>query len=338
MKETTYSELFFQLKKLPAYFGFFLLVFLGICSVSVQAAPLEELLALAKKVHAASIKESYYGEIQYFRMGRPSRNMDFVHLAQGNYTHEMIRGHYQGQVELIRKDESVSFYATRSTGEAKKVQLLNQGSLQALTEAQIKNIAQHYELQRIKKPVLVAGRQTELIIFRPVYQDRYEYRVWIDKQTGILMGASRRNEKNEVVESFYFTRFVTGKNTQKQLSDFYRVSSRYWENSKEEQLKQVPIFSYWHFEYLPAGFMEVESLRRRISEYFDADQWVFSDGINTVSIFFKPSAKPFKKEVFSEIRGATTVVIRQLPGYEVVIIGEVPVSTAIKIAENIKGQ
>ena len=295
----------------------------------------EDLTYWLKKVQQASLSKSYYGDIQYFRAGRSIRQMTMVHMAEQNYAHEMIRGQYEGQVELVKRETDLSLYAVDQSGEVRNVRLLSYAGPNKLSADQIENIARYYQAKSAGVAV-VAGRKTDLIIFQPVHNDRYEYRAWIDRQTGILMGASRRNEKGEVVESFYFTRFVSGAKTKEQLADFYRVTSKEREKNTAPLANSEDVRRQWDFVYLPEGFFEIKTQKRQKTAGSMVDQWFFSDGINTLSVFFKPINKAGNAEVYSEQRGAGSVAIRQDMGFEIVVIGEVPIASALKVVNAIR--
>jgi sigma-E factor negative regulatory protein RseB len=54
-------------------------------------------------------------------------------------------------------------------------------------------------------------------------------------------------------------------------------------------------------------------------------QWVFSDGLASVSIFAEPLDRPRQEASLS--MGATQTLTRQFDGYSITVMGEVPVAT-----------
>lgn len=312
----------------------FLLLSIGFSS-SVLAQ--EDLVGWMKRIQQASASQSYYGEIQYYRSGQPIRMLEFAHLGKENYSHELLRGPYQGLVELIRSDSGVTVYTINQKHDVKTTRLLNTPSLQWLSDSQAHVVAKNYRLEK-GGTATVAGRKTQLIILKPVLNDRHEYRAWIDIETGIVMGSSRRNELDEIVESFYFVRFKTAQDTQEQLSAYYDVMSRQQgreDSAAKEKEGNQPVGQQLTFSYLPEGFSEIEELRRQIAKDTLADQWVFSDGLNMISVFFKPFSREGKPGLFSERRGASSIAIKHSAQCEIVVVGEVPLGVATKIINGV---
>ena len=317
-------------------------LFLLLCLVfASKALGKEDVTYWIKRIQQASANQSYYGEIQYYRIGQPIKSLEFAHLGKGNYSHELLRGPFQGLIELIRSDDGVMVYAINQKQDVKNIRLLNQPSLQWLSDSQAEVIAKHYELQTLGTAT-VAGRKTQAIALKPVSKDRHEYRAWLDIETGILMGSSRRNEVGDIVESFYFLRFKTGADVQAQLEAYYNVMSRtqgkpVFAPDNEADINQ-PVGQRLTFSYLPSGFTEVEELRRQVSSKAKADQWVFSDGLNTISVFFKPLSSGAKPGVISERRGANSIAVRHTDNCEIVVVGEVPLEIAKKIVNGVDHQ
>jgi sigma-E factor negative regulatory protein RseB len=92
----------------------------------------------------------------------------------------------------------------------------------------------------------------------------------------------------------------------------------------------------WVITRLPAGFHQVEQVRRNVAgKAAMINHVVFSDGLASVSLFIEPIEKNEAPKVGRCMQGATNVFANIVDEHQVVVVGEVPEATTRQIAASV---
>ncbi len=171
----------------------------------------------------------------------------------------------------------------------------------------------------------IAGRAAVKIGVSPPNNDRYGYRLWLDKETGLLL-QSHLVDRGRVKEIFQFTSINIGDDADLTLAAIPDGTVSHPMTMVEPQETQgKPV---WRVAWLPDGFRPVRQQGNRLH---------FSDGIATVSVFVEKEGPGDLPEMTTTV-GGTVVITRRLQqsGPQITVVGEIPVQTARRVAESVE--
>lgn len=206
-----------------------------------------------------------------------------------------------------------------------------------------------YSIQRLEDD-RVANRQTLVVDLLPKDKDRYGYRYWIDKSTGMLLRCDLISEKGSVIEQMMFTSFeylpvaparVLG------LEQFERFEQRVLDEPDTviagEENQQV----HWTVKVLPKGFMLTQSTMRysnsdgapQTDSIYDLppdlQHLVYSDGLASVSVFIEKNLGVERHLQGLSTRGAMNAFGNPVGEYYATVVGQVPVKTVQLMAQSV---
>ena len=173
----------------------------------------------------------------------------------------------------------------------------------------------------------VAGFDATVVDFVPNDTLRHAYRIWSEKQTGLMLKMQTRSIEGRVLEQVAFTKL--------QLNAPVRmdVLSRQMDNTagytivEPALLRTEPESLGWRLRASVPGFQSMSSYSRTDRSGNPSFQWIFSDGLASVSLFletFDPERHTNEK---TAAEGAMHSVSRKMGDYWVTALGEVPLET-----------
>jgi sigma-E factor negative regulatory protein RseB len=181
----------------------------------------------------------------------------------------------------------------------------------------------------------VAGRICDVVALEPRDKLRYGYRLWSDRDSGLLLKAQTLNERGEVIEQVSFTDLAIGGNIDKTRVQPTFASTDGWQT---ESFKVTPAnltAEGWSIGSPIGGFRRIMEVRRMLERDHEVGQIVYSDGLATISIFVEPvKAGPFPIRDLS--RGPINIVSRRQGDQQLTVIGEVPVAAIHQVANSVE--
>lgn len=177
----------------------------------------------------------------------------------------------------------------------------------------------------------VAGRNAQLVRLRPRDSFRHAFDLWVDKQSGLPLKARIVARTGQVVSMFVFSEMQIGTAP----DDSFFVNDLSGKKVFQASLDQVPA-SVWLVNP-PPGFALVQQALRPLSDSKRAvTHQVYSDGLSALSIFIEPVSEtsiPFRG---LSVEGAIAVYSRQVGGYKVTALGEVPSAALIQTGNSVR--
>jgi sigma-E factor negative regulatory protein RseB len=166
----------------------------------------------------------------------------------------------------------------------------------------------------------VAGFDAVVVDAIPQEPGRYAYRLWIDRDSGMLLASTLREPPaSPVVEQLVFTQLrVNAVDTAAVAAPTLRSPA-----------PQMPRSDGWLVPGLPAGFRLVATPDAPAAHR----QWVYSDGLASISIYIEP---PGAGLLGPARRGAVNAFGRAAEGAHIVVVGDVPAATVMRIAESVQ--
>jgi sigma-E factor negative regulatory protein RseB len=195
----------------------------------------------------------------------------------------------------------------------------------------------------------VAGHRAVKVAVMAKDGYRYNYLLWLEKKSGLLLKSLLLNAQGDTLERFHYTSLELSDD----IADAELETNKKGEVFSHERVPMVAVGSEWpehigwKVDWLPEGFMRTNEVVRDPSNAPSSKNntntsggnvQVFSDGLASFSVFIEKPGKGNMPEGASVV-GATVAYAHRLKwkshDYMVTVVGEVPVTTAMKVAETV---
>lgn len=182
----------------------------------------------------------------------------------------------------------------------------------------------------------VSGLPSRVVLIKPRDAYRYGYRLWLDKDTSLLLKSDLIDAEGRPVEQMMFTDVqVLDSLPEEELAPVLQGED-YTVLDHADQTTPVKaeesIKSDWSVNGLPPGFVLTYHNRHHMhSAAGEVEHMVFSDGLATVSVYIEPHQEG--KKVLSGISsmGAVHALGVHRGDYQITVVGEVPRLTVERI-------
>ncbi len=182
----------------------------------------------------------------------------------------------------------------------------------------------------------ILGRVAQLI--RIVAKDKYRfsYWLWLDQQTGLLLKMAILTHQGLLLEQIQFTHIEVNDHLSDNLVQFQLAELPEVSKLAGQQINKA---LSWQVNWLPQGFSVIKSNNHNLNnnnrgENKPVEFMLFSDGLVEISVYVNPSQEAFRSPEYAS-DGATIVFNQIVQGVEVGVVGDIPLTTAKKIAESI---
>lgn len=289
------------------------------------------------RVHQAARKSVYTGTF-VVSSGSSMASARIWHVCDGAQQLERVET-LSGTPRAIfrRNDQVVTFFPLSKVAVTEVRESL--GLFPSLLQSSDSSIGDFYRL-KILGSERIAGFDAEIAQLIPQDRLRYGYRVWSEKKTGLIIQLQTLDLDGKVMEQAAFSELQlnatvnVGKLSRMGSTDGYRVvrpqlqktsaDAQGWGLSKEiDGFKPVGCYQRPAAVKVAAGVVQPTTM-----------QWMFSDGVVTVSLFveaFDPGRH--HREGITDMGGATHTLTRRINEWWVTVVGEVPPGTLVAFAQ-----
>lgn len=289
-----------------------------------------------EKMHHAAHMINYDGTFVYGQNNELT-SMQIIHSVDDNGEFERLISLDGSGREVIRSGDTVTCILPD-----KKSVMVDKSSADEAFPPQfplkIKQLSNFYNFH-LNGEARVAGQDAKILIIKPKDKYRYGHALWIDSKTGLLLKDHLIGENGEVVEQFMFTQIsypaVIGKD--RFISDV-KKKKYVWYKAKEPEVKNTVNQSMsWKITSLPAGFVSgIERHHKMSMSAMPVEQFVFSDGLSSISVFVEKQMKNSKNLVGGSKMGAVNAYGRAIGDYHVTVVGEVPQATVEMVGDSVE--
>ncbi len=306
-----------------------LLVLMFVPGIALAESAAGDGSAWLQKIASAAHLINYSGTFVYRHDGYMETSRIF-HVSDANGEHERLEVLDGPPREIIRDNDEVICYMPEHKAVIVERRKAHK-SFPALLPVQLSSINENYAI-RLGSMERVAGYDCQNVMLEPRDVFRYGHRLCADSASGLLLKASTLNEKNEVVDQFFFTQASIGGNI-----DPERLKSKYAvKHQLSQQAMDAPVDPGWLVKSPPPGFMKIMALKRSFpGKKFPTNHLVFSDQLAAVSVFIEPLAGILKPVSGLSSQGAINVYTRPVGEYQVTVLGEVPAVTVMQIGNSV---
>lgn len=200
----------------------------------------------------------------------------------------------------------------------------------ALLPAQPARLLDHYEA-KLGGSERVAGRACQVVTLEPRDGYRYAFNLWLDRQTGLPLKSRIVNDHGGVVSMFVFSEIQIGKAPDVQLFRNDLAGKQIQKASLDQRAELA-----WNVTP-PPGFEQVqEAVRTLPGKPAPVTHLVFSDGLSVLSMFVEPVDPQLQRLQGLSAEGTIGVYAREVDGYTVTTLGEVPNTALIETGNSVQ--
>lgn len=275
-----------------------------------------------EKMTTASHEQNYQGTFVYFHDGQ-LQTMQVWHRGRKEGEHQRLWA-LSGETREVIHDGA--FIACLWPG---MNSMLQPEYSNTVNKNLYKKISNSYDVI-LDGQDRVAGYIVQIVWIKPKDNYRYGYKLFLEKETGLLLKSELLDIKHNIIEQMMFTEFEILQNIQK-IND----NMQKFPNSK---VKTVDTDKSWQFD-LGYNF-DLQAYTTRIlpmTQQHPITHLIYSDGLAAISLFIETKTEQFELDNFSGI-GAMNTYVSTLKDYKITLIGEVPAITLKRIMHTVKLQ
>ncbi|MDT8311588.1 MAG: MucB/RseB C-terminal domain-containing protein [Methylophaga sp.] len=295
-------------------------------------------MALLERMTQAGKELNYQGVFAY-QTGRTLQSIQIFHRNNADGESERLMSLNGPAREVIRSNDMV----TCINPEGKQINIsrrpLGRGFPSDLPR-RVRSATPFYDLI-MGDEERIAGRMTQALAIKPIDEYRYGYRLWVDKETDLLLKSELLADNGDVLETFAFSAIETDVDiSNADLKPQTNGEEMTWHQSepgKPVASADNQLISNWNATWLPEGFSMVASQNRlRAPNGSYVEQRVYSDGLSSVSIFIERIKAHHNHLHGGSHMGAVNAFGTIIHSHFVTVVGEVPAITVEKIGAGIE--
>ena len=307
--------------------GFWVTGFAGLMMLSTLAHAEAALEWLNRA--AAAAKQLNYSGVYVYHHGEHVEVLRVLHRVDANGEQEKIEVLDGAPRQFLRINNDVYCHFP----DGKHVRFERNSTRRffpAFLPAQPAGLLDFYEA-RLGGTERVAGRACQVVILEPRDGYRYAYNLWLDKRTGLPLKSRVVNDNGSVVSMFVFSEIQIGNAPDVQLFHNDLAGKRIQKASLDQ-----PAGAVWEVKP-PPGFEKVQQAVRSLpGKEAPVTHMVFSDGLSVLSMFVEPVNPKLQRLQGLSAEGVIGVYAREVDGYNVTTLGEVPNMALIETGNSVR--
>ena len=291
------------------------------------------------RMHESSKKRAYIGTYVVSSGGAMS-TAKIWHLCEGNQQIERVETLTGAPRSIFRhNDKVVTFMPEQKVVRTEKREAV--AAFPQLIQSTDSRIADFYTL-KADGVERIAGLESDVVLLLPKDNLRYGYRVWTEQKKGLIVKLQTLDADGRVLEQAAFSELLLDAPVKmdKLLQMMGKVDGYRVEESA--LVKTTASAEGWRQLAPVAGFKPMSCYKRPTAggpagaAGDEPMQWVFSDGLASVSLFVEQFDRTRHSKESAMSMGATHTITRQMGGYWLTAMGEVPMDTLKQFANGLE--
>ena len=292
-----------------------------------------------QRMHEAARNRAYIGTF-VVSAGGQMQSAKIWHVCEAGQQTERIETLTGAPRSTFRhNDKTVTFMPEQKLARHEKREI--SGVFPELVQSADNQIAEFYRL----KPEgvdRIAGLESDVVTLMPKDNLRFGYRIWTEQKKGLIVKLQTLDAVGKVLEQAAFSELQLDAPVKMDRLlqmmgkvDGYRVE-------QSALVKTTASAEGWTLKAPAAGFKSMSCYKRpsaaaQAGPLADEPmQWVFSDGLASVSLFVEPFDRQRHAKESSLSMGATHTMTRQLGNFWLTAMGEVPIATLKQFANGLE--
>ncbi|MFU8815028.1 MAG: MucB/RseB C-terminal domain-containing protein [Pseudomonadales bacterium] len=284
---------------------------------------------------------SYDGYFSYFS-GQDMASLRVVHMVIEGVQRERLVHLNGAPRQIVRHGDEVACIVMPGDALLELEQSIPSGPFARAFVRSYDGISEYYGLSFFGED-RVADRAAVRLAVSPRDDNRYGYRLWLDKESRLLLRSELIDGDGERLEIFQFNQIKFGADVDPAVLEpedqhGSLVSHLTLATKQQQPVSQQDVA--WEIRWLPDGFrMAAADIRRAPNSMKAINTMMFSDGLAAFSVFIEDLPDSGAAAMVSRT-GATVAVTHTIEGdngeaYLVTLVGEIPTPTAQRIAQSV---
>lgn len=295
------------------------------------------------RLHESSKQRSYIGTY-VVSSGGQMQSAKIWHVCEGTQQMERVESLTGAPRSTFRyNDKVVTFLPDQKVVRSEKREVT--GSFPELVQSADSRIAEFYKL-KTEGVERIAGLESDVVLLIPKDAMRFGYRVWTEQKKGLVVKLQTLDSDGRVLEQAAFSELQL--DAPVKIDKLLQMMGKVEGYRLEEPalVKTTASAQGWRLLTPVAGFKPMSCYKRPVpvasgtaagtSVADEPMQWVFSDGLASVSLFVEPFDRQRHSKESAMSTGATHTMTRQLGAYWLTAMGEVPMSTLRQFASGLE--
>lgn len=303
-----------------------------------QAVATVDVVDWLRKLHESSRRKAYTGTFVVSTAGAIS-SARIWHVCDGEQQLERVDTLTGPARTTLRRNDEVVTFVPES-----RVTVLERREALSLFPAALQPgdlaVSEFYTLQALATVERVAGLLADAHELLPRDDLRFGYRVWSERKTGLVVKLQTLNGDRHVLEQVAFSELnLSAPVKVEQLLRMMKNRPGYTVQNVS-LTRTTPLEQGWRLRKPVPGFVSTGCHVRSNSSVSDPGkapmQWVFSDGLASVSVFVEPYDATRHGAESQMSSGATHSLSRRHGDFWVTLVGEVPAKTLAWFAQSLE--
>jgi sigma-E factor negative regulatory protein RseB len=300
-----------------------------------------EMRSWLERIQSAARTQSYSGTYVVMSLAGMTTSR-ITQICRGGDTLEQLELMDGAQRTQIRHNDLVhTLLPERKLAYVERREALD--TFPRLTPAENSRLVDFYDLKRLGED-RVAGLNSRVALLQPRDGFRFGYKLWVDDKTGLLLKSQVIGSHGEVLEQVAFSE--VNFNPPPSQGERIRAAMRRAEGYRVEQVTPVKTDAKqegWRLRTEVPGFKEIGCYKRLMTPDGNPDakprqvmQWVFSDGMASVSVFAEPFVREWHQKEGIMVMGASHSLSVRKGDWWITVLGEVPPAALRAFASGIE--
>jgi sigma-E factor negative regulatory protein RseB len=284
---------------------------------------------------------SYDGHFSYFS-GQDLASLRIIHMVVDGVQRERLVHLNGAPRQIVRNGDDVACIVMPGDALLELEQSIPSGPFARAFVRSYDKISENYGLSFYGED-RVADRTAVRLAVIPRDDDRYGYRLWLDKESRLLLRSELIDGDGARLEIFQFNQIKFGDEVDPAVlepdgQDGSLVNHLTLTTKQPQPVDRDSVG--WEVQWLPVGFsMASADIRRTPNSLKTINTMMFSDGLAAFSVYIEELPAAGAASMVSR-SGATVAVTHTLEVspdqlYLVTLVGEIPTATARRIAQSV---
>lgn len=299
------------------------------------ATPSRSVAEWLSRMHDASRQRSYIGTL-VVSAGSSMSASKIWHVCDGSQQMERVETLTGAPRTTIRRNSEVITFEpeTRRAVVEKRESL---GVFPDMLRTPSATLEQFYGAHETGSQ-RVAGHAADMVEIVPRDEWRFGYRIWSEKKTGLIVKMQTLGQEGQVLEQVAFSELQLDAPVRMDQLARRMKDTRGYEVVRPALRKTTAQAEGWRLREAVPGFAPMSCHTREAAGAKPVAgqtpmQWVFSDGLASVSLFVEPYDAERHSSEEQVAMGATHSVSRRIAAHWVTVMGEVPAPTLQRFAD-----
>ena len=298
------------------------------------------------RMHEASRKRAYIGTF-VVSSANSMASARIWHVCDGEQQLERVEALTGAPRSTFRRnDQVITFHADSKTALTEKRESL--GLFPNLLKDTNSAIGQFYAAKQVGSE-RVAGFESDVVQLTPKDVMRFGYRVWSEKKSGLVMKLQTLDIDGRVLEQAAFSELQLDAPVSMSKLTQMMGNTEGYKVEKQDLVKTTALAEGWVLKSPVPGFKPMSCFKRAVAKGEGAAtetamQWIFSDGLASVSLFVETFDKQRHGHEGGLGMGATQSLTRKISEksgdrtseWWVTLVGEVPAPTLSTFAQGLE--